>query len=92
MKSNKVFLNLFIILFSIGVVFFFRMESRKTSYALQKKYETLKVKRKDYRRFVAQYKTKTGDDLYKQDVRMVALKAAQNQQIVMVSNEMMVSN
>ena len=91
--ENKIFINLFIILFSVGVVFFFRMESRKTSYAIQKKYEVLKNKRKEHQRIIAQYKTKTGErSFYKRSEEMVALRAAKNQQIVMFSNKIMVSN
>lgn len=91
--NNKIFINLFIVLFSVGVVFFFRMESRKTSYALQKKYKVLKYKRNNYQKVIAQLKTKTGEDtLYKRSESMVALRAAKSQQIVMVNNEMMVSD
>jgi hypothetical protein len=91
--DQKIFLNLFIVLFAIGTVFFFRMESRKTSYAIQKKYEVLKDKRKSYQKVVAQYKTETGESsLYNRKESMIALRAASNQQIVMVNNKMMVSN
>ena len=91
--NNKIFLNLFIVLSSIGLVFFFRIESRKTSYTIQKKYEVLKDKRKNYQKIAAQFKTKIGEDtLYKKNKSMVTLRAAKNQQIVMVNNEVMVFN
>jgi|GEM_PF-3748253 len=91
MKEKKLFINLFIILFSIGVVFFFRMESRKTSYAVQKKYRTLKEKRSTYRRSIASYKFKTGENLYENKEKMIAFKAVKSKQLVMIDGEMMVS-
>ena len=91
--NNRIFLNLFIVLFSIGVVFFFRMESRKTSYVIQKRYEVLKTKRKEHHIMVAQLRTDTGEStLYNRSEKMVALKAASGQQIVMVNKEIMVAN
>ena len=91
MKEKKLFINLFIILFSIGIVFFFRMESRKTSYIVQKKYRTLKEKRSTYRRSIATYKSKTGENLYENKENMIAFKAVKSEQLVMIDGEMMVS-
>jgi len=91
MENKKLFLNLFIVMFSIGTVFFFRMESRKTSYSLQKKYETLNFKRKSHRTLVAQLRTNSGENLYNKDKNMIAFKSPKNQQVVMVSNKRVLS-
>ena len=90
---NKIFINLGIILFSIGLVMTVRVEARKTSYQVNKKFSVLKHKRQNLQKTTALYHKKNGlTEALSIQAETMAVKSNKARQVVMVQNNLMVTH
>ena len=92
--KNKAMINLGIILLTIATVLAVRIEARKTSYKVYKKYSQLKEQRQNLQHLSAMHHAKNGYNFMSDgnsEHTMIAIRANKAKQVVMVQKNLMVT-
>lgn len=92
--KRKAMINLGLVFFTIATVLMIRVEARKTSLTIYKKYSQLKRQRQSLQHLSAMHHTKNGYNLISNADKegMVAIKPNKAKKVVMVQNNLMVTN